>query len=82
MMQQVFMKKAIELANENERSGNGSPFVAVIVRAGKIIGTGINEVMKTNDVTKHAEIEAIRDACRMLNTTDLSDCELYASTEP
>lgn len=82
MIQQDFMRKAIDLATENERSANGAPFGAVVVKEGQIIGTGVNEVWATNVPTAHAEIQAILEACRNLNTTNLSDCEIYASTEP
>lgn len=82
MLKQEFMKKAIDLANDNKLHNNGAPFGAVVVKDGKILGTGVNEVLATNDPTTHAEIQAIREACQQLNTTNLSDCEIYASTEP
>lgn len=82
MLKQEFMKKAIDLANDNKQHNNGAPFGAVVVKDGKILGTGVNEVLATNDPTTHAEIQAIREACQQLNTTNLSDCEIYASTEP
>lgn len=77
-----FMKRAIELAKENANSTNGGPFGAVIVKDGKIIGEGFNSVTTNNDPTAHAEINAIRDACKNLNSYQLDDCELYASSEP
>lgn len=80
-MEQKLMQKAIELAYDNVRK-QGEPYGAVVVRNGEIVGTGANEVQATNDPTAHAEIQAIREACRRLNTTDLSDCEMYASSEP
>lgn len=82
MKQQDFMKKAIELAAENALHNHGAPFGAVVVKEGEIVGSGVNEVSATHDPTTHAEIQAIREACKNLNTTDLSDCEIYASTEP
>lgn len=81
MTKQTFMERAVELAKENVNNG-GEPFGAVVVKDGKIIGEGVNRVRATNDPTAHAEIEAIREACQALGTTDLSDCELYASGEP
>lgn len=78
----VFMQRAIQLAVENVRARKGGPFAAVIVRDGQIIGEGANNVTTTNDPTAHAEINAIRDACRALNTFALKDCEIYTSCEP
>ena len=77
-----FMQKAIALAQENVRSGKGGPFGAVIVQEGKIISQGQNQVTSTNDPTAHAEIVAIREACRVLQTFQLQGCELYTSCEP
>ncbi|WP_369380667.1 nucleoside deaminase [Lysinibacillus fusiformis] len=82
MNQHEFMRKALDLANENARSGHGAPFGALVVKNGQIIGSGVNEVAKTNDLTNHAEIQAIRQACHTLQTTHLEGCEMYASTEP
>lgn len=76
-----FMREAIELANENILNGGG-PFGAVIVLNGEIVGKGSNQVTNHNDPTAHAEVLAIRDACRKLKRFDLSDCELYTSCEP
>ena len=81
-MQNAFMERAIELAIENVNSGKGGPFGAVIVCDGKIIGQGTNVVTSTNDPTAHAEITAIREACRKLRSFQLSDCEIYTSCEP
>jgi guanine deaminase len=61
-----FMAKAIELAVENVRSGRGGPFGAVVVKAGTIVASGVNSVTRTNDPTAHAELTAIREACRIL----------------
>lgn len=76
------MKRAIELSRHNMNAGHGGPFGAVIVRDGKIIGEGWNKVTSTNDPTAHAEVEAIRDACKKLGTFELKDCEIYTSCEP
>lgn len=76
-----FMRLAISLANENIMRGGG-PFGAVVVKDGEIVGKGANQVTNHNDPTAHAEILAIRDASRNLNSFDLSSCELYTSCEP
>ena len=76
------MKRAIELALENVRSGRGGPFGVVIVRGGQILAEGANSVTSTNDPTAHAEIVAIREACRKLKTFQLDGCEIYSSCEP
>jgi guanine deaminase len=80
--QKKYMRAAIDLASENVKIDNGGPFGAVVVRDGKIIGKGINLVTSTNDPTAHAEIVAIREACKYLGKHDLSDCEIYTSCEP
>jgi tRNA(Arg) A34 adenosine deaminase TadA len=77
-----FMRAAIRLALEKMRGGEGGPFGAVVVRRGKIVGRGWNRVTSTNDPTAHAEVTAIRDACRRLKTFRLEECEIYASCEP
>lgn len=74
--------EAIELSRRNIRDGNGGPFGAVIVRAGTVIARGTNLVTSTNDPTAHAEIVAIREACRSLGTFQLEECEIYSSCEP
>jgi len=76
------MQRAIDLAIENVRSGNGGPFGAVIVRNGEIIAEGVNQVTSNNDPSAHAEIVAIRKACQLTGYFELKDCELYASCEP
>ena len=76
------MKIAKELANENLKTNAGGPFGACIVKDGKIIGKGSNHVLANNDPTAHAEVMAIRDACKNINSYDLSDCELYTSCYP
>ena len=77
-----FMDIAIELSNENFDKNYGGPFGACIVKNGKIIGKGINRVIKDNDPTAHAEIVAIKDSCKTLGTHDLSGCEIYTSCYP
>lgn len=76
-----FMKMAADLAEKNIDNGGG-PFGAVIVRDGKVISTGVNTVTLTNDPTAHAEVNAIRNACRDLSTFSLSGCTVYSSCEP
>lgn len=75
------MRKAIELSVKNVAEGGG-PFGAVIARNGEIVATGVNRVTDEHDPTAHAEVSAIRAACRKLNTFDLSGCEIYTSCEP
>lgn len=77
-----FMQEAIDLSLAMMRQGKGGPFGAVVVKDNQIVGRGWNAVTSTNDPTAHAEIVAIRDACRALKTFQLSGCELYASCEP
>ena len=77
-----YMKVAKDLANDNLNTNVGGPFGACVVKDGKIIGKGSNHVLETNDPTAHAEIIAIRDACKHINSYDLSDCELYTSCYP
>jgi len=74
--------QAIELARQGVSAGLGGPFGCVIVRHGEVVGKGSNGVTSTNDPTAHAEIVAIRDACRRLGHYQLTDCVLYASCEP
>jgi len=77
-----FMIEAIKKAEENILTGKGGPFGAVVVRDGEIIAAVGNRVTSTNDPTAHAEVVAIREACKTLDTFDLSGCEIYASCEP
>src|SRR5262249_12330130 len=81
-MKNKLMREAIRLSIRMMREGKGGPFGAVVVRNGKIVGRGCNQVTSTNDPTAHAEVVAIRDACRRLKTFQLDDCELYTSCEP
>ena len=81
-MSPKFMREAIRLSIHMMRCGQGGPFGAVVVRKNKIVGRGCNQVTSTNDPTAHAEIVAIRDACRRLKTCQLDDCDLYTSCEP
>jgi guanine deaminase len=81
-MQNEFMARAVQLAIENVRSGNGGPFGAVIVRDGKTIAEGVNSVTSANDPTAHAEILAIRGACAKLGIFQLKGLDLYTSCEP
>jgi tRNA(Arg) A34 adenosine deaminase TadA len=76
------MRDAIRLAGCAVRDGTGGPFGAVVVRKGKIVGRGQNTVLVDNDPTAHAEVNAIRAACRRLRRFHLDDCELYTSCEP
>lgn len=76
-----FMKMAAELAEKNIDNGGG-PFGAVVVRDGEVIATGVNTVTLSNDPTAHAEVNAIRNACRDLGTFSLSGCTVYSSCEP
>ncbi len=80
--EQEFMREAIRLSIENVRSGRGGPFAALVVKNNKIIARGTNCVTSTNDPTAHAEIAAIREACKILGTFQLDGCEVYTSCEP
>ena len=81
-MKYEFMREAIQLALKGVRTNEGGPFGAVVVKDGKIIGRGNNRVTSTNDPTAHAEVVAIRDACRKLDHYQLEGCEIYTSCEP
>jgi tRNA(Arg) A34 adenosine deaminase TadA len=81
-MNEKFMREAIRLSIREMRRGRGGPFGAVVVRDGKVVGRGCNQVTSANDPTAHAEIVAIRAACRRLKTFQLDDCVLYTSCEP
>lgn len=77
-----YMKIAKELSEENLKTNKGGPFGACVVKNGNIIGKGSNHVLSNNDPTAHAEIMAIRNACKNINSYDLKDCELYTSCYP
>ena len=77
-----YMKIAKELSDDNLKTNVGGPFGACIVKDGKIIGKGSNHVLANNDPTAHAEIMAIRDACKNIDSYDLSGAELYTSCYP
>lgn len=77
-----FMARAIELSLQNVLSGKGGPFAALIVSDGSILAEGTNVVTSTNDPTAHAEIVAIREACKKLGSFKLTGCEIYANCEP
>ena len=80
-MDEQFMRRAIELA-QNGVDSNGGPFGCVIARDGTIVGEGVNQVTSTNDPTAHAEVVAIRDACKNLDSFQLDGCVVYTSCEP
>lgn len=77
-----FMRRAIEIAQEGMDSNSGGPFGAVVVKDGEIIAESCNQVTSTNDPTAHAEIAAIRKACKKLGAFQLEDCVIYTSCEP
>lgn len=78
-----YMEEAIEEANKGTKNEEGGPFGAIIVGPdGTIVSRGHNQVLSTNDPTAHAEIVAIRNACKSLNTKDLKDCTIYSTCEP
>jgi guanine deaminase len=81
-MENSFMRRAIELSVENVRNGNGGPFAALVVKEGEILATGTNLVTTACDPTAHAEIVAIREACRKLAQFQLAGCEIYTTCEP
>ena len=81
-MVEEFMREAIRLSIENVITKTGGPFACVIVKENKIIAKGTNQVTATNDPTAHAEIVAIRNACKELGTFQLDDCDIYTSCEP
>lgn len=80
--QKAFMQMAIDLSRTGMNSNTGGPFGCVIVKDGKVIGSGSNAVLSTNDPTAHAEIVAIRNACQTIGDFQLDGCELYTSCEP
>ncbi len=76
------MERAIQLAIEQMEAGSGGPFGALIVKNNQLIAEGFNEVTSSSDPTAHAEIQAIRKACKKLGGFQLEGCELYTSCEP
>jgi guanine deaminase len=82
MEREDFMREAIRLSIDNVEKSIGGPFGAVVVKDGKIIARGANSVTATNDPTAHAEVVAIREACKVLNNFQLEGCEIYTSCEP
>ena len=82
MYDEKFMRRAIELSAQALDQPGVRPYGAVVVKDGKIVGEGLNQAAKNFDPTSHGEVEAIRDACRKLKTTDLTGCDLYTSCEP
>jgi tRNA(Arg) A34 adenosine deaminase TadA len=80
--EETYMSEAIALSQNGVRNNEGGPFGCVIVKNDKIVGRGNNRVTSANDPTAHAEVVAIRDACRNLATFQLDDCEIYTSCEP
>ncbi|MCC5923592.1 MAG: nucleoside deaminase [Crocinitomicaceae bacterium] len=80
--QEKFMQRAFEVALNGMLQKKGGPFGCVIVKDGEIIGEGCNQVTSSNDPTAHAEIVAIRNACKSLNTFQLDGCEIYTTCEP
>lgn len=81
-MNAKFLEYAIEIALNKSKDGLHGPFGAVMVKNGTIISEGWNQVVELNDPTAHAEINAIRKACRILNSHELQDCIIYSSCEP
>lgn len=77
-----FINEAVELSRNGMNGNEGGPFGAIVVKDGKIVGKGNNQVTSSNDPTAHAEVVAIRDACKNLNSFQLDDCVLYTSCEP
>src|SRR6187549_4057131 len=80
--EEKFMQEAIALSQSGMANNEGGPFGCIVVRGDEIVGRGNNKVTSTNDPTAHAEVTAIRDACKNLGTFQLDDCEIYTSCEP
>ncbi len=78
----AFLRQAIRIATQNVESREGGPFGAVVVREGRVLATGVNRVTALNDPTAHAEMMAVREACRILGDFQLTGCEIYCSSEP
>jgi tRNA(Arg) A34 adenosine deaminase TadA len=77
-----YMKMAIDLSRSGMMQEKGGPFGCIIVKNGKVVGKGSNSVLETNDPTAHAEVVAIRDACKNLENFQLEGCDMYTSCEP
>ena len=82
MYDEKFMRRAVELSAYAIDQPGTRPYAAVVVKDGAIVGEGLNQSTRNFDPTSHGEVEAVRDACRKLKTTDLSGCDLYTSCEP
>ena len=82
MDDKFFIREAIKQADKGISNKEGGPFGAIVVKNGEIVGRGNNRVTSTNDPTAHAEMVAIRDACKNLNSFQLDDCVIYSSCEP
>jgi guanine deaminase len=80
--EEKFMLEAIKLSQNGVINNEGGPFGCIVVKGDEIVGRGNNKVTSSNDPTAHAEVTAIRDACKNLNTFQLDDCEIYTSCEP
>lgn len=76
------MQRALEIARESLVVPGALPYGAVIVKDNEIVGEGLNKAVALHDPTSHGEVEAIRDACRRLGTTDLDGCDIYTTAEP
>ncbi|MBS1985167.1 MAG: nucleoside deaminase [Bdellovibrionales bacterium] len=81
-LHEKFLRQAIRMAETNVAQGRGGPFGALVVKNGQIVGQGCNNVTPNNDPTAHAEVMAIRDACKNLGSYQLTDCDIYTSCEP
>ena len=77
-----FMRRALDISQSEMLEHGAAPFAAVVVKDGRIVGEGVNQVVNNHDPTSHGEVEAIRDAGRNLGTWDLSGCTLYTTCEP
>ena len=80
--EEKFMIEAIKMSQNGVRENEGGPFGCIVVKGDEIVGRGNNKVTSTNDPTAHAEVVAIRDACKNIGTFQLDDCEIYTSCEP
>ena len=79
---EIFLRKAVDLARLGSEEGHGGPFGAIVVKDGAVIGQGFNKVTTSNDPSAHAEIVAIREACKNLGNYQLTGCIIYTSCEP